>query len=81
MGCVLVFTNYFVEKQGRRPSWLAQQLHTVRSNVYSIYRRESIYTELLQRISVILGHNFLQDLAQETHHQITPSSSQPSSAS
>ena len=59
-----------VEKQGRRPSWLARQLHTVRPNVYNIYRRESLDSELLQRLSVILGHNFLKDLAQETEQQM-----------
>ena len=42
----------------------------MRPNVYNIYRRESLDTELLQRLSVILGHNFLKDLAQETEQQI-----------
>jgi len=46
--------------QGRSPSWLAKQLHCDRTNVYNIFKRESIDTALLVRISNILQHNFLK---------------------
>ena len=59
-----------VEKQGRTHSWLAHQLNMVRPNIYNIYNRSSIDTELLQRISIILGYNFLHDLASETNQEI-----------
>ena len=51
--------------QGRSASWLAEQLHCDRTNVYNIFKRESIDTALLVRISNILQHNFLQYYIQE----------------
>lgn len=47
-----------VRRQGRNIPWIAQQLNCERTNVYSIFRRESIDTVLLLQISVILQHNF-----------------------
>ena len=44
--------------QGRTPSWLARQLHCDRTNIYKIYNRASIDTDLLQRISKALSYDF-----------------------
>lgn len=52
-------------EQGRKVSWFAEKLCCDRRNVYKIFERESIDTALLSRISTILNHNFLQDLAEE----------------
>lgn len=52
-----------LNRQGRTKAWLARELHTVRGNVYDILRREDIDTALLRRISLILHHNFFNDLA------------------
>lgn len=48
------------QEQGRSPSWFARQLHCNRSNIYNIFKRSSIDTALLLRISKILKHNFIQ---------------------
>jgi len=48
-------------KQERTISWFARKLYCDRSNVYDIFRRKSIDTELLLRISLILNHDFFQD--------------------
>ena len=45
-------------KQDRTISWLARKLYCDRSNVYDIFKRKSIDTELLLRISSILNCNF-----------------------
>ena len=45
-------------RQERTISWFARKLYCDRSNVYHIFKRESIDTELLLRISLILGRNF-----------------------
>lgn len=45
-------------RQERTISWLARKLYCDRSNVYHIFKRESIDTELLLRICLILGRNF-----------------------
>lgn len=47
-----------LEKQGRKPSWLAKQLCFERTNVYNIFRRSTIDTELLMRISELLQVDF-----------------------
>lgn len=52
-------------EQGRKVSWLATRLCCDRRNIYKIFQRESIDTALLAKISALLNHNFLQDLADE----------------
>jgi hypothetical protein len=48
------------EDQGVSASWLAKQLCCDRTNVYSIFKRESIDTLLLSKISAILKHDFFK---------------------
>lgn len=47
-----------LERQERTVSWFARKLFCDRSNVYKIFKRPTIDTELLLRISVILNHDF-----------------------
>ncbi len=49
-----------VRRQGRSISWLAEALCCDRTNVYKIFRRPSIDTELLYRVSIILSCNFFR---------------------
>ncbi|HIW43632.1 MAG TPA: hypothetical protein H9986_01240 [Candidatus Prevotella stercoripullorum] len=51
--------------QERTVSWLARKLCCNRQNVYDIFRRESIDTSLLSRISSALGHDFFKDLSDD----------------
>ena len=48
-----------LHKQERSVTWFAKQLCYERTNVYSIFKRKSIDTALLVRISQILHHNSL----------------------
>ncbi len=43
--------------------WLATQLHCDRRNVYRIFNRNNIDIQLLQRLSLILDHDFFKDLS------------------
>jgi hypothetical protein len=52
-------------KQNRSVTWLARKLFCERTNVYSIFRRESIDTDLLMKLSVILEHDFFVDFHNE----------------
>ncbi|MBR1426691.1 MAG: XRE family transcriptional regulator [Paludibacteraceae bacterium] len=52
-----------LRRQGRSVTWLSRQLSCDRTNIYNIFRRQSIDTCLLQRISLILGHDFFADLS------------------
>ncbi|MBQ7461670.1 MAG: XRE family transcriptional regulator [Bacteroidaceae bacterium] len=47
-----------LERQERTVSWFARKLCCDRSNVYKLFRRSTIDTEQLLRISQILHRNF-----------------------
>ena len=44
--------------QRRSASWLAEQLSCDRTNVYKIFKKKDLDTQLLLRISCILGRDF-----------------------
>ena len=50
-----------VRSRGVSISWLAKQICCERTNIYSIFRRPSIDTELLLRLSKILTYDFFKD--------------------
>lgn len=47
-----------LHRQERSVIWLARKLYCDRTNVYSIFKRQSIDTDLLMRICHILGYDF-----------------------
>lgn len=49
-----------LERQERSVSWFARKLSCERTNVYSIFKRKSIDTDMLTRISRILQRNFFE---------------------
>ncbi len=52
-------------RQGRTARWLAEQLSTDRTNIYKIFRKASIDTALLLRISAALGTDFFRLLSDD----------------
>lgn len=52
-----------LKEQGRTVSWLAKQLCVERTSLYYTFRQNSIDLGFLLRISCILEHNFIQDIA------------------
>ena len=51
-----------LEKQERSITWFARKLSCDRSNIYRLFQKESIDTNLLVRISILLGKDFFSDL-------------------
>lgn len=47
-----------LERQERTVVWFARKLSCDRSNIYRIFQKESIDTNLLVRISIILQYDF-----------------------
>jgi hypothetical protein len=45
-------------------------LNCNRCNVYNIFKKENLDTELLKRISIILNHNFFQEFSDEMNLQM-----------
>ena len=41
--------------------WLARKLNCNRTNIYKIFNRSTIDTELLLKISNVLQHNFFEE--------------------
>lgn len=54
-----------LRRQERSVTWFARKLNCDRSNVYNIFLRNTIDTELLMRISIVLNHNFFIDYVQD----------------
>lgn len=50
-----------MEKQGRTVAWLAKSIYCEKSNIYKLFRRDSISIDQLMRISEVMGHDFLAD--------------------
>ena len=59
------------DEQGLSVSWFAKQLCCDRTNVYSIFKRESIDTLLLVKISAILKHDFFKYYSEDIKDSIT----------
>ena len=53
-----------VEEQGRNVSWLARNLHCHRSNVYKIFEKADLSSDIIFRVSQILQHDFFADLSE-----------------
>lgn len=49
-----------LREQRRSAVWLAEQLNCNRVNIYDIFDRQTIDTELLLRISVALEYDFFE---------------------
>lgn len=46
-------------------AWFARQLNCGRNNIYNIFNRSTIDTDLLIRISHILKHDFFHDISKK----------------
>lgn len=49
--------------QGRTVVWLARTINMERSSIYKIFERNSIDVGLLIRISLVMNHDFFQDVS------------------
>lgn len=54
-----------LREQGRTVTWFARSLYCDRTNVYKIFQRESVDSEMLYRISKILSHDFFKYYSKE----------------
>ena len=61
-----------LKAQGRTVTWFAKHIHCDRTNAYKIFNNSHIDTELLFRISQVLGHNFMLDCAKYYETMMQP---------
>lgn len=60
-----------LSRQERTVVWFANRLSCDRTNVYRIFSKRSLDTELLVRISIVLSHNFFADIASELDNSLS----------
>ena len=54
-----------LDRQERTISWLARKLNRNRAAVYRLLKKNSIDTNVLSQISLLLGRDFFKELSQE----------------
>ena len=54
-----------LRSQRRSVTWFAKELCCDRTNVYKLFRKDSVDTQLLYRISVILSYDFFRHYTTE----------------
>lgn len=59
--------------QERTVSWFARKLHLDRSNVYRLFQKNSVDTDLLSRVSIVLGRDFFEILSENFKERTTGS--------
>lgn len=50
-----------LSRQGRTITWLAGEVHCTRENLYKIFRKPWINTDMLFKVSRALDHDFFKD--------------------
>ena len=49
-----------LKADNRSASWLAREIHCTRNNVYKIFNKPSLDSDLILKISVAMNFNFFQ---------------------
>ena len=60
----LIKAEFDKQPRSHTVTWFARQLNCNRGNIYNIFSRSTIDTQLLMRISQILAHDFFSDLSE-----------------
>lgn len=59
-----------LKDDGKTVTWLATELGCHRTNIYHLFDKYSIDTQLLQRICIIMNYNFFQFYEKEIEDKI-----------
>ncbi len=59
-----------LKEDGKSVVWLARELGCHRTNIYNLFEKYSIDTQLLERISIIMRHNFFDLYKEETDEKL-----------
>ena len=57
-------------EQERSEAWLARKVHCDAGNFNRILKKRSIDTDLLRRISLVMGYNFVSEYGQVVEKQL-----------
>lgn len=62
-----------LKAQGRTVVWLARTINMERSSIYKMFERNTLDVGLLIRISLVMDHDFFQDISdkiRDNHDEI-----------
>ncbi|MBO7645683.1 MAG: XRE family transcriptional regulator [Prevotella sp.] len=59
-----------LKEDGKSVVWLARELGCHRTNIYNLFDKYSIDTQLLERISIIMRNNFFDLYKEETDEKL-----------
>ncbi|MBQ9237647.1 MAG: XRE family transcriptional regulator [Prevotella sp.] len=59
-----------LKQDGKSVVWLARELGCHRTNIYNLFDKYSIDTQLLERISIIMRYNFFDLYRQEAEEKM-----------
>lgn len=51
------------DEQGRTVKWFATKMHCNRTNVYKMFEKQHLNSEIIARASQVLGHDFFLDIS------------------
>ena len=51
------------DEQGRTVKWFAEKMNCNRTNVYKIFEKKHLNSEIILRVSQVLGHDFFLDIS------------------
>ena len=57
-----------LKAQGMTVVWLAHRINMERSSIYKIFERNSVDVGLLIRISIVMNHDFFQDISNKIRY-------------
>ena len=59
-----------VKRQGRTVEWVARRMPCDKSNIYKLFKKESIDVKLLMRFGEVLGRDFFKMYSERLSGQI-----------
>ena len=69
------FIKEELARQHKSPSWLAEVINCERPNIYNIFNRQSMDSDLIARISIALNINIFEILARSITNELSTTDS------
>lgn len=51
------------DEQGRTVKWLASKMHCNRTNIYKMFEKSDLNSDIIARASKVLDHDFFLDIS------------------
>lgn len=51
------------DEQGRTVKWFAEKMHCNRTNIYKMFEKSDLNSEIIARASKVLDHDFFLDIS------------------